>query len=131
MRLLLTFLMTLSFSAFADVTGTWAYSGSGCRDSSLDPDSHRSKIPSSGETMVSEAIFTFNRDGTAEMKATFEDGGKSHEKGTYTLRGDRLTIHEWDVSIKVVENRIVIQDEEEDEVCDRGEVFVYILGPVD
>ena len=129
MRLFLIFLMLLSFSSFADVTGTWAFSGSGCRDASLDPDSHRSKAPDS-ENPVDEAIFVFKSNGEARMDAIYQDGEKQEETGTYDLDGDRLTIHQWDIEISVKGDRIIIQDEE-DRACDSGEVFVYILAPVD
>ena len=130
MRFFLIFLIILSFSSFADVTGTWAFSGSGCRDTSLNPDSHRSAAPDS-DNPVDEAIFVFRSDGTAEMNAIFQDGDKQRETGTYSLNGNRLTIPQWEnVKIRVMGNRIIIQDEEESS-CNSGEVFVYILAPVD
>ena len=131
MKFLLFSCFLLSHSAFADVVGTWIYSGSGCRNESLDPESHRSKAPDN-ENPVSEATFTFKNDGTASMDAIFEDGEKSREVGTYSLRGNELIIPEWqDVEIRVMGNRIVIKDSEGDSVCRSREVFVYILSPLD
>ena len=131
MKFLLFFCFLLSSSAFADVVGTWIYSGSGCRSESLDPESHRSKAPDV-DNPVSEATFIFNRDGTAGMDAIFESGERSREVGTYTLRGDELIIPEWqEVDIRVIGNRIVIKDSEGDSVCQSGEVFVYVLSSLD
>ncbi len=132
MKLLLIGFIFASLSAYADVTGTWAYSGSGCRDDgSLSSESHRSKA---SEEPIDEAIFTFESDGTARMDAVFENGEKVTEQGTYDLNGDSLVIHNWDGAvITVVDDRIVIYSEENSEnssSCRSGEVFVYVLAPV-
>ena len=132
MKYVITFLFLYSFPVFGDVSGTWAYSGSGCRDNQLSPESHRSKAPNF-DNPISEAIFTFKRDGTVTMNAVFENGEKQNEKSSYRLRGNNLTFPEWpDAIIKVINNRIIIGDtEEENSPCRRGEVFVYILSSVD
>ncbi len=130
MKFLLIGFIFASLSAYADVTGTWAYSGSGCRNESLSPESHRSKAPSGGR--IDEAIFTFESDGTAKMDAIL-DGEKVTQRGTYSLNGDSLVIHNWgDSVIKVVGDRIVIYSEKDSEnsSCRSGEVFVYILAKV-
>lgn len=129
------FFLLFSFPAFSDVTGTWVFSGSGCRDESLSPESHTSKAPDS-DNPVAEAIFTFNRDETAEMEAVFQDGDTQRERGTWRLRGDDLTIPEWKgASMKVIDDTIVIADtggrEQRDYPCGNREVFVYILSSVD
>lgn len=131
---LLTFLWSVSFSALANVVGTWVYSGSGCRNASLDADSHVSRAPESSEvggTVVDEAVFVFKSDGTASMDAVFSDGERSKESGTYTLQGDDLTINEWDADLRVVDGRILIHDSEGDSLCSSNQKFVYILAPVD
>ena len=131
MKLLLFSCFLLSHSAFADVVGTWIYSGSGCRSESLNPESHRSKAPNS-ENPVSEATFTFKSNGTASMNAIFEDGKQSREVGSYTLRGNELIIPEWrGVEIRTIGNRIVIKDPEAGSVCRSNEVFVYVLSSLD
>lgn len=133
MKFLLVVLFLFSFSVFSDVVGTWAYSGSGCRDESLSPESHRSKAPNE-KNPIAEAVFTFERDGTARMEAVFQDRERQTERGTYTLRGDRLTIPQWAEAIfTVMGDRIILLGDSISEVspCRRGEVFVYILSPVD
>ena len=125
--------MFVSFPAFSDVVGTWIYSGSGCRAESLDYRTHRSKAPGNDNPVIS-ATFIFNADGTASMDAIFEDGDTGQEVGTYTFRGDQITIPEWqDAELRLIKDRIVIKDLSGDDqsVCRRGEVFVYLLSSLD
>ena len=133
MKLLSTLLMFLSLPAFSDVVGTWIYSGSGCRNESLDYRSHRSKAPGQ-ENPVTEATFIFRADGTAGMEAVFADGEEGDEVGTYSLSGNQIIIPEWqDAELRLIENRIVIKDLTGDNqsVCRAGEVFVYVLSSLD
>ena len=134
MRFLFILSMFLSLPAFSDVVGTWIYSGSGCRDNSLDPSSHRSKAPGY-ENPVSEATFIFKSNGKASMDAIFEDGEKQREVGSYNLRGNQIIIPEWgEAEIRLIEDRIVIRDisvEGEDSVCRDREVFVFVLSNLD
>ena len=133
MKFLFPFLMFISLPAFSDVVGTWIYSGSGCRNESLDYRSHRSKAPGQ-ENHVTEATFIFRADGTAGMNAVFEDGNRGNEVGTYSLRGNQIIIPEWqDAELRLIENRIVIKDltGENQSVCREEEVFVYVLSSLD
>ena len=138
MKVLFIVLAILSFSAFsaADVVGTWAYSGSGCRNSSLDSDSHRSKASKFSREVV-EIIFNFYQDERAEMNAIM-GGKRMHETGTYTLSGNRLTISDPGTGIDEVDftvqgDTIIVntKEPEEQKLCNSGDVFVYILSKVD
>ena len=132
MKFLFVLLMFVSLPAFSDVVGTWIYSGSGCRDQSLDYRTHISKAPG-GESPVSEATFIFRSDGTAGMDAIFEDGEEQEEVGTYSLRGDLITIPQWrEAELRLINDRIVIiVIGENQSVCRNGEVFVYVLSKLD
>ena len=131
MKFLWLVMMFLSFPAFSNVVGTWIYSGSGCRDEALDYRTHRSKAPGNDNPVI-EATFVFKSDGTASMEAIFEDGETGQEVGTYTFRGDQITIPEWqDAELRLIKDRIVITISDDESVCRSGEVFVYLLGPVD
>ena len=130
-RLSLLTLFLLCPFALADVTGTWAYSGSGCRNQALDASNHRSKAPSNAEDIVLSAIFTFSASGTVQMNASLNDGTIQNETSDYTLDGNSLTINEWsNVTITVQDDRIIIVDSEET-ACNSGESFVHIMAPVE
>ena len=60
-----------SFSALADsdVAGTWALSGVGCRNQSLDADSHISKSLSQGLDGLEVATLHLKSNGQAEVNA--------------------------------------------------------------
>ena len=133
MKFLFILLMFISLPAFSDVVGNWIYSGSGCRDESLDYRSHRSKKPG-GENPVTAATFFFKADGTAGMDATFEDKETQEEIGTYSLRGDQIIIPEWqEVELKFINDKIIITEpgSEDHLACRNDEVFVYILSRLD
>lgn len=133
MKFLLMLLMSFSLPAFSDVVGTWIYSGSGCRNEALDPASHRSKAPGY-ENPVVEATFVFRSDGTARMDAIWEDGESDYEVGTYSFRGNQITIPDWpEAELRLIGNRIVIKDLSGDtqSVCREGEFFVFVLSRLD
>ena len=132
MKFLFVLLMFMSLPAFSDVTGTWIYSGSGCRDQSLDYRTHISKAPGE-ENPVTEATFIFRDDGTAGMDAIFGDGEEREEVGTYSLRGNQIIIPEWrEAELKLINDRIVIKiSGDNTSVCREGKVFVYVLSRLD
>ncbi len=132
MKFLFILLIFLPLPSFSDVVGTWIYSGSGCRNESLDDRSHRSKAPGY-ENSVTEATFIFKSDGTVSMDAIFEDGEKQREVSNYNLKGNQIILHEWrEAELRLIKNRIVIKDlPGDDPVCREGEVFVYVLSSLD
>ena len=73
MKLFIILLGFISFPAFSNVVGTWAYSSSGCIADTLDFNTFVSKAPPSDMTIV-EAIFNFRNDGSASMEALHDDG---------------------------------------------------------
>ena len=135
--LFIIFLIFMSLPAFSDtasdVVGKWIYSGSVCRNESLDYRTHRSKAPS-GENSVTEATFIFKSDGSASMDATFDDGERHQGVGSYSLEGNQIIIPELqDAELRLIQNRIVIKDltGENQSVCRTREVFVFILSKLD
>lgn len=130
MKLIIVLLtLFLCSPVFADVVGTWAYSGSGCRNSSLDTDSHVSKAPVEGPE---EAIFIFRDNGTAEMTSVFTDGEESREESQYALNGNNLVLSDWpEAELTLKDDRILIFLPDEETTCSSGQRFVYILAPVD
>ena len=91
MKILLTTLLIFSFSAMADedVTGTWALSGVGCRNQSMDASSHVSKYLSDGQYGLQAATFNFTSSGSASMTALVNNETKT-QTGTYTIESGEV-----------------------------------------
>ena len=133
-KFLFILFMSISLPAFSDVVGTWAYSGSGCIASSLDFDTYVSKAPPDDDGVI-EAIFKFKRNRTAGMEALYRDGKKQEESGNYTLKGDKINIDTWQEAVLTLQgDRIFIYQSDVPTysgTCRRGDVFIFILAPVD
>ena len=111
MNLLLIFsILILSAPAFSNnLSGTtWALSGVGCRESSLDANTHISKSPTSGD--VTAGVIHFVDGSNVNMTATVQGTERSHS-GTYSVNGSEVTVERkrgmiW--TIYIVEGRLVI-----------------------
>ena len=112
MKLLLIFsILVLSTPAFSNnLSGTtWAFSGVGCRDGSLDANTHISKSPTSGD--VTAGVIHFVDGSNINMTATLQGTERSHS-GTYSVNGDEITVTGASggesMTIEIVEERLVI-----------------------
>ncbi|MDE0118726.1 MAG: hypothetical protein OXM55_01800 [Bdellovibrionales bacterium] len=122
----------LPLYAQEDITGKWAYSGSGCRDVSFNPDSHRSASSEFSQSIES-AIFTFNDDNEVSATTTLKSEESDTVSSDYTFDGSVLVIKDWDeAKIKLVNNRLIIHtgDNDDDSECKTGEVFVYVIARI-
>ena len=110
MKLLLIFsILILSAPAFSnDLNGTtWALSGVGCRDGSLDASTHISKSPTSGD--VTAGVIHFVDGSNVNMTATVQGTERNHS-GTYSVNGNEVTLTSGgeSMTIDIVEGRLVI-----------------------
>ena len=110
MKLLLIFsILILSTPAFSNnLNGTtWAFSGVGCRESSLDANTHTSKSPTSGD--VTAGVIHFVDGSNVNMTATVQGTERSHS-GTYSVSDNEviLTAGGSEMTIYIVSERLVI-----------------------
>ena len=103
--------LILSAAAFSQsLSGTtWALSGVGCRNGSLDASTHISKSPASAD--VTAGVIHFVDGSNINMTATVQGTERSHS-GTYSVNGNEVTITEagggGGMNIEIVEGRLVI-----------------------
>ena len=112
----------LPIYAQENITGKWAYSGSGCRDESFTHGSHRS-MSSEMSHSIESAIFTFNDNNEASLKLSLKGGESDTMSSDYTFDGSVLNILEWEGSnIRLINNRLIIHtgDSEDDSECKAG-----------
>ena len=112
MKLLFIFsILILSAPAFSnDLNGTtWALSGVGCRDSSLNASTHISKPPTSGD--VTAGVIHFVDSSNVNMTATVQGTEESHS-GTYSVSNNEVTLTgasgDGSMTIDIVGERLVI-----------------------
>ncbi len=108
MRLLFLVLFFPVFSFSEDLSGTiWTLSGVGCRDASLDSDSHISKPIASAD--VSAGMFNFTDDRNVNMTAQVQGKEQSH-RGTYTIHRDKVILRGGDggITLYIRNQRLVI-----------------------
>ena len=114
MKLLLIFsILILTAPAFSDdLNGTtWALSGVGCRErvnGSLDPSTHVSKLPTSGDVTAGIIYFV---DGSNVNMTTTVKGTERSDSGTYSVSGNTVTItgaSGGNMTIDIVGERLVI-----------------------
>ncbi len=133
----------MPFVAFSDVAGTWAFSGVGCRDSSLSDESHSSRSKSDGRYGMRASVLKLNSDGSASMM--IEDVTKEvrNETGEYEEVGDTVEIMDRKVDksnpvliFDIVGDELLMVEEDSDfdgesnESCEDGDSFVYVFKQV-
>ena len=141
MKFLLTVLslfLLLPFAAFSDVTGTWAYSGVGCRDASLSADSHDSRSKEDARDGIQASVLKLNSDGSASMM--IEMGGEvRNEKGSYEETGDIVKIFDQKdesrsvLTFNIVGDELILdetQSGDSNASCEDGDHFVYVFKQV-
>ena len=132
--ILISVMVLLSYFVNADeIEGVWAFSGVGCRDESLSVDSHKTKPTTSNTAGLSEAVLYLERNAQAKIVAVLH-GEKETRTADYSVRGNEIVFkyRGGEDSVFLVENRIIIISEDEDEAknCRRDEVFVFVLAKV-
>ena len=90
MKFLILFLSVVSYAQAQDLTGTWSFSGAGCRDAtSLSADSHIS-IPHS-KIHTRSAIFTFTGSNVTVVMAD-ENGTARRETFNYSVEDNKVML---------------------------------------
>ncbi len=138
-KLLLLIVFYFSSSVWAVEYGTYAWTGVGCRDSSLNEDSHVTKAVSSNPVGVSYAVFNINNDGTANMHAVIDDKEQKFSD-RYMEARDRIDILlsmgdqiAGTFTLNIVRDTLVIVEEDEEaaeEICGSDKKYVYVLDRV-
>ena len=154
MKYFLIALIGLSFSSLisaqTNVAGTWVWSGAGCRDTSLSPNSHITKPKSQNPFGIAASQLTLNADGSAAMTLELSNGEWQDETGSYTVRGNEVVIMDpnhsetnpafvLDIvgedlifnSVRVTGDDTPDNIEEHISACTQGQVYVYVFSRID
>lgn len=133
-----------------DLAGTWAYSGSGCREPSLDPATHQTESSELG-SLTSSLLFIFNDSGEVRLNGLFFDEAvllregrrelmRWKEEGNYHLNRNRIELSSsgdgFFSSFRetyLVDGRLIVVDLSTDglQACGLRHISVLIFNRVD